>query len=107
MRKNINVPASKPKPQRTCVNCRHVTAKRELIRLVRTADGSVEIDPSGKKNGRGSYLCRARKCWETALKSGRLEHSLNIVLDREHRALLIKAAEAIISDEQPVPEIKE
>jgi len=99
MRKSINVPASKPKPQRTCVTCRQVTEKKGLVRLVRVADGNVEIDLSGKKNGRGAYLCRTRKCWETALKSGRLEHSLNTTIDRECRDQLVKAAEALLSDE--------
>ncbi len=99
MRKSINVPASKPKPQRTCVTCRQVTDKKELVRVVRVSDGNVEIDLSGKKNGRGAYLCRTRRCWETALKSGRLEHSLNTVMDREHRAQLAKAAEALLSGE--------
>jgi len=98
MRKSISGPTSKPKPQRTCVTCRQVNTKHELVRLVRTADGSVEIDISGKKNGRGAYLCRLRECWETALKSGRLEHSLSIAIDREHRELLVKAAEELFSD---------
>lgn len=98
MRKSINAPPSKPKPQRTCVTCRQVKTKHELVRLVRTADGSVEVDISGKKNGRGAYLCHSRKCWETALKSGRLEHSLSTVIDREHRELLVKAAEELFSD---------
>lgn len=99
MRKNINVPAGKPKPQRTCVICRQVKAKQELVRLVRLADGNIEIDFSGKKNGRGGYLCRLRKCWETALKSGRLEHSLKTAISPEHRARLVKTAETFLFDE--------
>ncbi len=98
MRKSINAPPSKPKPERTCVTCRQVKKKHELVRLVRTADGTVEIDISGKKNGRGAYLCRLRECWETALKSGRLEHSLSTAIDREHREMLVKAAEELFSD---------
>lgn len=98
MRKSINAPPSKAKPARTCVTCRQVKTKHELVRLVRTADGSVEIDISGKKNGRGAYLCRLRECWKTALKSGRLEHSLSTAIDREHRELLVKSAEELFSD---------
>ena len=98
MRKSINAPSSKPKPARTCVTCRQVKTKHELVRLVRTADGSVEIDISGKKNGRGAYLCRLRECWETALKNGRLEHSLSTAIDREQRELLVKVAEGLFSD---------
>ena len=76
-------------PQRTCVACRTVKAKQELIRLVRTADGSVEVDISGKKAGRGAYLCRAQECWETGFKSGRLEHTLRTTLTQDNREQLI------------------
>jgi predicted RNA-binding protein YlxR (DUF448 family) len=44
-------------PRRTCVACRETDAKRQLIRLVRTPEGTVEVDPTGKRNGRGAYLC--------------------------------------------------
>ncbi len=77
--------------------CRQVKAKRELIRLVRIADGNVVIDVSGKIDGRGAYLCRIPKCWETALKSSRLEHSLKTVLVQQQREQLMKAAEALFS----------
>src|SRR3990172_8219019 len=80
----------KPKPERTCVACHQVKTKRELVRLVRTPEGTVEIDISSKKAGRGAYLCRAKECWETALKSGRVEHSLKIPLDQHHREQLLK-----------------
>jgi predicted RNA-binding protein YlxR (DUF448 family) len=65
-------------PQRTCVGCREVSGKRQLVRLVRTPEGIVEIDESGKRSGRGAYLCRRRPCWETALQKRRLEHSLRL-----------------------------
>ncbi|MBI4785534.1 MAG: YlxR family protein [Chloroflexi bacterium] len=66
-------------PQRTCIACRTVRAKRELVRVVRTADNKVEADATGKKSGRGAYLCRQRECWEEALSSrGRLEHALKM-----------------------------
>lgn len=54
-------------PQRTCVACRAGRAKRDLVRVVRGVDGSVGVDPSGKKSGRGAYLCRAAACWEAGL----------------------------------------
>src|SRR3990170_6338274 len=95
--RSISIPLVKPSPQRTCVTCRQVKTKRELIRLVRIADGNVEIDIGGKRNGRGAYLCRAQKCWETALKSGRLEHGLRTVLDQHQREQLTKAAETLFS----------
>lgn len=77
--------------------CRQVKAKGELIRLVRIADGNVEIDVSGKIDGRGAYLCRVPKCWETALKSSRIEHSLKTVLDQQKREQLMKSAETLLS----------
>lgn len=67
-------------PQRTCLACRKVKPKRELVRLVRVTDGSIEIDPGGKKSGRGAYLCGLPECWDIGLKSGRLEHALKTML---------------------------
>jgi predicted RNA-binding protein YlxR (DUF448 family) len=65
-------------PQRTCVGCREVKTKRELIRVVRTPDG-VMVDPSGKLSGRGAYLHRLASCWERGLK-GALARALKIEL---------------------------
>jgi predicted RNA-binding protein YlxR (DUF448 family) len=73
-------------PQRTCIGCRSVLAKRTLIRLVRTPEG-VMVDPSGKMNGRGAYLHNQRSCWERGLK-GALAHALKVVLTAEDRARL-------------------
>ena len=77
-------------PQRTCIACRRVGAKRELIRLVRISDGSVEVDTSGKRVGRGAYLCWARDCWETGLKGSRLEHVLRTRLTQDNRERLVR-----------------
>ena len=65
-------------PQRTCVACRQTGAKRQLVRIVRTTDGSVAIDPTGKRSGRGAYLCDAAECWTIALKRGVLVRALKI-----------------------------
>ena len=71
--------ATKHIPQRTCIACRTVRAKREFVRIVRTADNQVQADPTGKKAGRGAYLCRQRECWDTALENrGRLEQALKL-----------------------------
>lgn len=67
-------------PQRTCVNCRETAAKRGLVRLVRTPEGMVEIDETGKKAGRGAYLCRRYECWQEALKKERLAKALRVRL---------------------------
>ncbi|MBI4675154.1 MAG: YlxR family protein [Chloroflexi bacterium] len=66
-------------PQRTCIGCRTVQAKRELLRIVRTPTGQVVADPSGKKNGRGTYIHKTRECFETVLSApGKLQHALNL-----------------------------
>jgi len=72
------------------VACRKVKAKRELIRLVRISDESVEVDIGGKKAGRGAYLCRAQECWESGLKGGQLERSLRATLTQDNREQLIR-----------------
>lgn len=77
-------------PQRTCLACRQVRAKREVIRMVRIPDGSVEIDAGGKKAGRGAYLCPEQRCWEIGLKGNRLERSLRATLTRENREELVR-----------------
>jgi len=66
-------------PQRTCIACRTVRAKRDLVRIVRTDAHHVQADPTGKKAGRGAYLCRQRECWESILQTpGRLENALKL-----------------------------
>lgn len=69
--------------------CRKVQPKRDLMRLVKTAEGDIEIDSSGKKPGRGAYLCRALECWEKGLGGDRLEHALRGRLAAERREQLI------------------
>lgn len=59
-------------PQRTCFVCREKRDKRQLTRLVRTPEGPVLVDPTGKQNGRGAYLCDDPACWDKLLHNGRL-----------------------------------
>lgn len=84
-------------PQRTCIACRRTAGKRELVRLVRTVEGSVEIDVSGRKAGRGAYLCPAWPCLETALKGGRLEQALGVSLTEADRQRLISHGEGLFT----------
>ncbi|MDP2953804.1 MAG: YlxR family protein [Chloroflexota bacterium] len=67
-------------PQRSCIACRRVKAKRELVRIVRTPAGTVQVDERGKEPGRGAYLCRERDCWEAGLKKSRLARALSVDL---------------------------
>ena len=75
-------------PQRTCIVCRTVRPKRELARVVRTPEGAVILDETGKHNGRGAYLCRQRSCWDTTLAKHRLEQALKITMEPEARTAL-------------------
>jgi len=88
-------------PQRTCVGCRQVLAKRQLIRLVRQPDGII-IDPTGKAAGRGAYLHNQRSCWERGLK-GALAHALKTELSAEDRERL-RAFLATLPEDTPVQE---
>jgi predicted RNA-binding protein YlxR (DUF448 family) len=80
---------ARPLPQRTCIACRSTTGKRELIRIVRTPAGSVEIDATGKKAGRGAYLHNSEECWETAIKKDRLSAALKTKVGAEDRRRLV------------------
>jgi hypothetical protein len=74
-------------PQRTCVGCRQVLAKRSLIRIVRSGE-AVQVDPTGKLAGRGAYLHDQRSCWERGLK-GALAQALKTELTEEDRKTLL------------------
>jgi predicted RNA-binding protein YlxR (DUF448 family) len=63
-------------PFRTCIACLQKKPKRGLIRMVRSAEGTIEVDLTGKRSGRGAYLCKDRDCWDVALRSGRLGRAL-------------------------------
>lgn len=63
-------------PQRTCLGCRSVKPKKELVRIVRTPDGEVVVDPTGKKSGRGAYICPSLQCLEKAFKGAVLAQAL-------------------------------
>jgi len=79
---------TKSLPQRTCIACRQVKDKKDLVRLVATEDGTAEIDILGKKPGRGAYLCPRRTCWELALRKNRLDYALRTKLGDDNRQTL-------------------
>lgn len=70
-------------PQRQCMGCRERKAKRELIRVVRGTDGTVSLDFSGKRNGRGAYICPDPECLKKAQKARSLERSLEVPIPEE------------------------
>jgi predicted RNA-binding protein YlxR (DUF448 family) len=57
-----------------------VQSKREMVRVIRTPEGGVEADATGKKSGRGAYLCPQAECWEAGLRKGRLERALKATI---------------------------
>lgn len=67
-------------PKRMCLGCRQMIPKNELTRIVRLSDGSVEIDRTGKKPGRGTYVCRNLECRKKALKPEYLNKALNTTI---------------------------
>lgn len=70
-------------PLRMCIGCQEMKPKRELTRLVRTPQNTVEIDATGKKSGRGAYLCSNIECLQKAIKGKRLERSLECFIAPE------------------------
>ncbi len=81
---------SRPKhvPQRMCVVCHEKAGKRTLSRVVRLSDGTIVIDPTGKQNGRGAYLCDKHTCWERAATRDVLCQALRATLSSDTRAYL-------------------
>jgi predicted RNA-binding protein YlxR (DUF448 family) len=67
-------------PTRTCTGCATSSDKRTFVRVVRTPEGHVEVDPTGKANGRGAYLCADPDCFEMARKRRRLDSALRVTL---------------------------
>jgi uncharacterized protein len=88
----------KQPPQRTCVACRRVEAKRGLVRLVRTSDNLIKIDLTGRLAGRGAYLCLTKECWETGIRGGKIEQSLRVNLSAEDRALILGQGQDLIEE---------
>lgn len=70
-------------PQRTCIGCNTTKNKNELIRIVRTVDGEIIVDKTGKVNGRGAYICDNIECIEKAIKTKKLERTFEKKIEDE------------------------
>ena len=70
-------------PMRRCLGCFESKPKKELIRVVKTAEGEISIDKTGKKNGRGAYICHNKECLEKAIKSKGLERSFKQAIPKD------------------------
>ena len=84
--------------QRTCVVCRGVNAKNSLLRVVRTPQGEVAFDPTGRMNGRGAYLCSVA-CLEKAIKTKRLDSALRTKLTEDDCERIAQQLRSALSNE--------
>ena len=87
--------AVKKIPMRKCLGCMEQKPKKELVRVVKSADGDISLDLTGKKNGRGAYLCLSRECLDKAIKNHGLERSLKTAVPDEVYERLKKELEDI------------
>ncbi len=83
-------------PMRICIGCQQKMSKKELIRVVRTPEGEAVLDSTGKKSGRGAYLCAKRDCLKRAIKGKRLEKNLQMPVKE---SLLNDLAELLDNDQ--------
>lgn len=74
---------NKKKPTRTCMACNTQKEKQDLLRIVKSKDGIIEVDLTGKKNGRGAYICKSEECLNKIIKSKRLQKVLETEISNE------------------------
>lgn len=89
---------AKKLPQRTCTGCREVKPKKALIRIVRTPENNIIVDPTGKANGRGAYICPRKECLEVAIKSKRLSKALDVEIRPEELKKLEEELDTLIKN---------
>lgn len=82
-------------PMRMCIGCQEMKSKRELIRVVRNNENIVSVDSTGKKPGRGAYICKNKECFEKAKKTKKLERVFGCSVSEEVYAVLIKELEEL------------
>lgn len=86
---------TKKTPLRKCAGCQQMKDKKELIRVLRTPEGEITIDTTGRMNGRGAYLCRSSSCLRKAMKAHALERSLGAKISAEVYSALEKEIEKV------------
>ena len=82
-------------PLRQCIGCGEMKSKKEMIRVIKTADEEILLDATGRKNGRGAYLCPTMECMKKAVKSKGLERSFKMAIPKEVYDALEKEMEAL------------
>ena len=75
-------------PMRMCLGCGEMRPKRELIRVVKSKEGDISLDLTGKKSGRGAYICKSVECFEKARKARKFERSFSCMISEEYRQSL-------------------
>ena len=82
-------------PLRKCTGCQEMKGKKEMMRILRTSEGEIVLDTTGRKNGRGAYVCCSMECFEKAVKNRGLERSLKMKVPEETYESLKKEIESI------------
>lgn len=70
-------------PMRQCIGCGEMKSKKEMLRILKTAEDEITLDATGRKNGRGAYLCFSRDCLEKAIRKKGLERSFKMKIPKE------------------------
>lgn len=86
---------NKKVPMRKCVGCQEMKSKKEMMRVLKTSEDIFELDATGKKNGRGAYLCFSKECFEKAVKNKGLERSFKQAIPKEVYEKLEKEMNAL------------
>ena len=82
-------------PLRQCIGCQEMKSKKEMIRVIKTAEDEIMLDATGRKNGRGAYLCPSMECLKKAVKGKGLERSFNMAIPKEVYETLEKEMEEL------------
>lgn len=82
-------------PLRKCTGCQEMKSKKDMMRILRTPEGEIVLDTTGRKNGRGAYVCRCMSCFEAAVRNRGLERSLKMKVPEETYESLKKEIESI------------
>ncbi len=90
--------AAKKVPMRKCVGCQEMKSKKEMIRIIRDKEENFSLDATGKKNGRGAYICPTRECLQAAIKNHGLERSFSQAIPEEVYEALKKEMELLESE---------
>lgn len=82
-------------PVRQCIGCQEMKNKKDMIRILKTPEDEIVIDTTGKRNGRGAYICPSKECFRKAAKSRGIERSLKVSIPKEVYENLEKEIESI------------